>query len=847
MSKPIIPITIAYLAGLISGSIFNYFPITVITAIIVLIIIDIVFYKFNPPHLPFLFLIFLFGLFYYQLLSAPPAYNDISRYIDKDKITIEGIVYRPPDEYKRKTVAYIKAQKVYVKDRAKKVTGRIRLSIYNSTSPPFNFPLSKGGYRGVKEETEGLLEKEARLRYGDIIRFEAKLKMPRSFWNPGGFDYEVYLARQGIYATASISDKDDIEIIGSKGNPVLKKIFNAQEKIRSAINGSLTGPPAAILLAMIIGDTTGLTDEIRDAFMASGTTHILSISGSHLGLIAVLIFFAVRFILSLLPEKLLIRITIYTTPTKIAAITTIIPVVAYTLISGAQIATVRSMIMILVFILAVLVDRGSEILNSLALSCLILLLIDPLSIHDISFQLTMVSVLFIAMAIEMRRLGRLEGEGNLHSIKDKALAYLFITIAVSLGTAPIVAYYFRQVPWVGLFANSIVVPFAGFVIVPLGLLSSIVSLFTGNIFLSGLNETLLNLFYGIVRLFSHIPYAEIHIASPGIFYLSLFYILVFLLYRQRQINYKAAAFIALMLFTLIARPLIAQINRDFKVTFLDVGQGDSAVIEFPDRKVMVIDGGGIMSETFDIGKVVIAPYLWDKGIHSIDYIVLTHPQLDHVGGLSYLLEKIRTNEVWKNKDEGNSFVYKRFENLIKGKNIQQKTQLQDMLIEANDVKVAAINNIDENQRTSINDNSVVLKISSKGYSFLFTGDIENRAQDGLVKGADLKSNVIKVPHHGGKSSFNDGFIKAVSPEFAVISVGYQNRYKHPSPEQIEAYEKIGAKIFRTDMDGAILMNISDNKINIKTYAETRLKKINLTSPFLKIIKMEGDNVRKLWR
>ena len=515
---------------------------------------------------------------------------------------------------------------------------------------------------------------------------------------------------------------------------------------------------------MIIGDTTGLTDEIRDAFMASGTTHILSISGSHLGLIAVFIFFFMRLLIGLLPEKTLLRITLYTTPTKIAAMTAILPVIFYTLISGAQIATVRSMIMILVFILAILVDRGNEILNSLALSCLIILLIDPLSIHDISFQLTMVSVLFIALAIEIRRQmtseGKGKGEGLINSVKGKIITYLFITIAVSLGTAPIVALYFRQVAWVGLFANSIVVPFAGFITVPLGLLSSIISVFTGTFFLSGLNELLLNLFYGLVRLFAQIPYAERHIASPGTFYLSLFYILVFLLYRERQINYKAIVFIGLMLFALIARPLISQLNRDFKITFLDVGQGDSAVIEFPDKKVMVIDGGGIFSETFDIGRAVLAPYLWDRGIYTIDYLVLTHPQLDHVGGFPYLLEKMKIKEVWENGDEGGSIAYRRFAGLIKKKGVLQKTELSEMKADIRDVKVLVIDSL---TGASINDRSIVLRISNADYSLLFAADIEKGAQEALLKYDGIKSNIIKVPHHGARSSLNEDFIKSRKP------------------------------------------------------------------------------------
>ncbi|OGW51778.1 MAG: DNA internalization-related competence protein ComEC/Rec2 [Nitrospirae bacterium RBG_19FT_COMBO_42_15] len=845
MSKPIIPITIAYLVGLIFGSIFNYFPITVIAAIIFFIIIEIILHKYNPPvspftpfrdksltgfskgglrnHIPFLFLVFLFGLFYYQLLSAPPSYNDISKYIDREKTIIEGVVYQPPEEYERKDIVYIKTQKVYINDRVRQAAGRLRLSIYNN---------------------------DIKLRYGDIIRFEAKLKKPRSFWNPGTFDYEAYLARKGVYALASIGEKNQIEIIGNTGNMFFIRLFEMRDRIKKAVTNSLTGPPAAILLAMIIGNTTGLTDEIRDTFMASGTTHILSISGSHLGLIVVFIFLITRFIIGLLPEKLLLRITMYTTPTKIAAAITIVPVIFYALISGAQTATIRSLIMILVYILAVLVDRGNEILNSLALSALIILLIDPLSIHDISFQLTMVSVLFIALAIELKRQWAKKDKPDIveaktdftHSISEKVFLYLFITIAVSLGTAPIVAFYFRQVAWVGLFANSIVVPFAGFLIVPLGLLSSIISVLTGIFFFSGLNEFLLNLFYSLVKLFAQIPYAEIHIASPGIFYLSLFYILVFLLYRQRQMNYKAIFFIGLMLFSLIARPLISQFDRNFKVTFLDVGQGDSAVIEFPDRKIMIIDGGGIFSETFDIGRAALAPFLWDKGIHAINYMVLTHPQLDHVGGFPYLLEKMKIKEVWENSDEGESIAYRRFDGLIKSKGILRKTELSDMKTDIRDVKVSVIG---ARERASINDRSIVLKISNGDYSLLFAADIENKAQEALLKHDSIKSNIIKVPHHGAKSSLNEDFIRAVSPEIAVVSVGYQNRYRHPSSEHIEGYEKVGARIFRTDKDGAIILKVNERGINIKTYKEAALKRINLSGGLWGIFSKETENIHKL--
>ncbi|MBI5181549.1 MAG: MBL fold metallo-hydrolase [Nitrospirae bacterium] len=301
-----------------------------------------------------------------------------------------------------------------------------------------------------------------------------------------------------------------------------------------------------------------------------------------------------------------------------------------------------------------------------------------------------------------------------------------------------------------------------------------------------------------------------------------------------------------MLFTIFAKIITARLDNSFKVTFLDVGQGDSAVIEFSDKKVMVIDGGGIMSETFDIGRAVLAPYLWDSGIYTIDYLVLTHPQLDHVGGFPYLLEKMRIKEVWENGDKGESIAYRRFAGLIKKKSVLQKTELSEMKADIRDVKVWVIRERERVRgRDSVNDRSIVLKISNVAHSLLFTADIEKGAQKALLKYDGIKSNIIKVPHHGAKSSFNEDFIKAVNPRIAVISVGYQNRYRHPSPEHIEAYEKIGAKIFRTDRDGAIIVNINDNKINIKAYAETRLRRIDISSKLLRILKAECENIHKL--
>jgi competence protein ComEC len=234
--------------------------------------------------------------------------------------------------------------------------------------------------------------------YDDRVSLTGRIHPPRGFRNPGGFDYPAYLARQGVYAVLSIKHGSDVRVL-EQGTGILRAIQALRERIRQAILASLHGEGSAILLAMTIGEEGSLTDDLRERFMAAGVTHIISISGSHLGMVAVICFWITKQALFLLPERSYHWITIHADPRKIAALVTVVPVTFYAFLAGGQIATIRSLIMILAALAALILDREGDLLPALSLAALITLLTDPQALFDISFQLSYLSVLSIVFVV----------------------------------------------------------------------------------------------------------------------------------------------------------------------------------------------------------------------------------------------------------------------------------------------------------------------------------------------------------------------------------------------------------------------------------------------------------------
>lgn len=852
MGRPLIKVACVFLAGLILGQALIYFPVSVLILLSLAILSEAVLLirlrrrGLALPNTQLLFAILLAAMVYHYLMATYHPSNEVSRFIGKNKITLTGYIDGPLIHYPDRSVVILETQQVTADGLQEEVKGRVRLR----GSGPF-----LGQYQ-----------------YGDILQVQVALRAPRGFLNPGLFNYGEYLRHQGIVAEATVSRSLDATKIGERQSILLRDVYAWREKIRLAALHSLRDEPLAIFLAMIVGETGHLTNTLRDHFMASGTTHILSISGSHLGLVAIVVFPLTRLAILSLPPGWLVRMGLYCTASQGAALVTVLPVVFYALLAGGQVATIRSLIMILVYLLAVLIRREDNLLHALALAVILILLWDPRALGEISFQLSYGSVLMMALAIEWFRSPTVP-QGFRQRLLEKGKLYLMITLAATLGTAPLVAYYFNQVSWAGIFSNLLVVPIAGLVIVPLGLFCAMASLFFEQpiLPLAGLLQGLYGLFYGAARLFSELPWAELRVASPSLIQMVTFYLSLAILAslwvgrpfnfaqmgpRFGKLRWIIPGFIILLLPIVgTAYPSMPGFSKPIRITFLDVGQGDSAVIQFPDNQVMVVDGGRAFGE-FDLGRLVVAPYLWDQGIHHIHYLVASHPQLDHIGGLVFLMERFSIGEVWTNGIEREGEFYWQFRTTLDQKGLLERKISREeapqfigpCLVHFLNppVSFSAKDSIQLSRSSPAENNrSLVFKLSCHSYSFILTGDIEKGAERELSDwGESLEATVMKVPHHGSRGAMESAFLEAVSPKVAVISAGVHNPYGHPAPVVVSAYQKLGSRVFRTDEQGAIMIEATEDILRVRKFSDLILSPVRWDS---KMLFAEWENMKRLVR
>ncbi|MFZ5861285.1 MAG: DNA internalization-related competence protein ComEC/Rec2 [Nitrospirota bacterium] len=675
------------------------------------------------------------------------------------------------------------------------------------------------------------------LRYGDRVQLTAQFRPPRGFRNPGLFDYGRWLEQRGIVATATVKP-GVIKRIGHVPSPLLDPIYDWRERIRVAAITSLPPATAPIFLAMVTGETGYLTSELRERFMASGTVHLLSISGSHLGLIALIIFAVVRLAVLRLPERLLLRVTMRVIPSQIAAAVTVVPVTFYALLAGGQIATMRSLLMILVYLFAVLIHRHGDLLNLLAFAAIALLAWDPHALADVSFQLSFLSVWCIAVALEWSSAHEPAPEESdatrrRQRLRSTVAALLITSLAAGVGTAPLVAYHFQQVNWVGAIANPVIIPLAGALVVPLGLVSGVAAAVAASptLPLAEWNAAVLDLLLRAVDFFASWPLATIHVAAPSIAVLAAWYLIMSMLVDRRVKPWKRG--LAGGLLILLAVPALVgtpswMSSAKLEVTFLDVGQGDSAVVRFPSGRIMVVDGGKRFHE-LDAGRLVLAPTLWNQGARRIDYLVATHPQLDHIGGLAFVADRFPIGEAWINGRRPDTRAAQAFDAALTGRGVPTSVvpRAQPLWIDA--VRVWRVNPLAEApftplpHRASDNDRSIVVRVEYGRASFLLTGDVESEGER-LMAAADprwhlLRSTVLKIPHHGSRGALDPDFLRAVAPKVGVISVGATNTYGHPDPKTLKAYSRLKTALFRTDVDGAITMVTDGTRLHVFRYED----------------------------
>jgi competence protein ComEC len=829
MRKPIIPLTLAYITGLLLGHGFLYFPYTICIVVLLCLLTAGLFTWFdigtNQRIAPARYFLIagscLIGMAAYLYSAAWLPSDHYTRHFTPDKAPHEiiGTIASPLDRDPDKT-GFIAALREL---DGKQVTGKVRVS--------------------VREELSSI-------GYGDIIRTTGKLFEPGGYNNPRGFDYAAFLAQGGMYLIMSVKNAEEIEIL-SRGTGLFRIIQDWRERIRQAFLASTSGDGSAILQAMVLGEEGRLTDELRDRFMAAGVTHIISISGSHLGMVAVLCFGLIRWLLFMMPERYYHRLTLYTDPKIIAAWLTLPLVVFYTLLAGGQTATVRSLIMVSAGLLALILNRENALMHALALAALFILIVSPQAIFDISFQLSFLSVLVIGCIVSLWNELQLKAETRFLKIRNSALLLIIISLSTGLATGPLVAYYFNQLSFAGIVSNLIIVPFAGLVVVPFGLFSGILSLFFQRLPSAGLNQMASDTFIGAVSFFSRLPFAEFHPPAPSVVWLifyAVFFILLFIHARERLLSrfkpFEASSRVSRLpvigmtlagICLLLPLALFFMPQQRAMVSFPDVGQGDCALIELPGGKTILIDGGGARDNRFDIGRRVLAPYLWNKGIHRLDLVVLSHPHPDHMNGLIAVLKKFEVAAVWESGRDMDLPGHDEFSRAIDDKKIRRRfVSADDPPAPLGEATVSVLHprkGFDAHDRQAYaaeNNRSLVLKVTLEGKELLFTGDIGLEAESDIMRTMpDMKADLVKVPHHGSKSSSSDAFVSQMRPEVAIVTVGRGNPYHHPFAEVLARYEKSGAQICRTDRDGAVTLGVNNGKFAIQRWNDLILRRIDL--------------------
>ena len=652
---------------------------------------------------------------------------------------------------------------------------------------------------------------------GDSIRFSAHIRKVRNFKTPGAFDYENWWALRGIKIKGYCNSQLRLAVLKDHGREFSSSIHIGIQKIRHKIMKDIDAffrdqDSRAVAMALLTGEKAWFGPKFREVFSMLGLGHLLAVSGLHMALVALFTGGFVRFLLGR-SEWVLLHLDVR----MISCMAAVAACFFYAALAGFSPSSLRAFIMVAVIGISLFIRRPYTLLNSLALAALILLVLSPFYLFDISFQLSFFVVFFlIQYAPFLTRPGKYFGR--------RIVELSLLSIASFIFASPLVAFYFHRFALLAIPLNIIAVPLTEFLILPwllTGLVHSVMFNFLPNIFWS-FSLLFMSLLKDLVTGCAAIPGVNSHVLPPSIAQVCLI-TAFFMVLPAARISKKARSLVFVVIgafFFLLAQGIYHRRYSDELVLHVpDVGQGLCQVVEFPYGKVMVTDVPG--SQGFDVGRMVVAPFLRRLGISRIDVLAVSHPEMDHMAGIPSILKEFEVRQLWMpTYDNPGLAAWSETMELANKKNIPVKRRNRISKVSMGPgatVTVIPCRKCPDSM--SRNARCLVFSLEYKSKTILLTGDIDKWREKRLARSLDISSQILMVPHHGSRTSSSISFLKAVSPHIAICSVGYKNVFHLPSRLVMKRYESLGIPVLRTDKDGTITVKIQGNGTGlVRTYS-----------------------------
>ncbi len=752
MKRPLLIVTISYILGIIIGVYFKQSILLILFAGIT----GSAFWKIIKKKKIIIIAICIVTclLSFLQINNLNNKYNKMYK-LDNENIAITGTVCSQIKETDYKYSVNIK------------IENKLKLTVYIDKK-----------------------ENVSKLEYGNKISVTGTYKKPTEKRNYKGYDYMKYLKTKKICGSLMVDG--EVKLIKTKKiNPIFTIINKLSLIFKQNLKKLLPEQEAELEQGILLGDTSDIESDIKDDFRECNLSHMLAVSGAHLS-------YLVLGINTVLSKK--------SFGIRRRKILSIMFILIFMVIVNMSPSVVRAGISTIIAIFATLIYRKQDTYTTISIALLLTLLNNPFAIFDVGLQLSYLATLSIIIFYS---------KFTQKQFNNKVKKYLYesamLTLSANILILPITIYEFNTIPINSIISNLLAGPLLGICII-LGMFTVIISIvcFPVSKLIAFPLQIILKILIKIIELISKIPFGNYTVKTPWFIVVFLTYaIIATLIYNKKRIT-KILTMITLIIFIVMQVCAFINIDGKLKIYFIDVGQGDSMLVKTVRGKNILIDGGGSKDPDYDIGEKILVPYLLDRRIKTLDYVIISHFDEDHATGVAQILGKIDVSSIILTRQLEENDIYRHILSIAKEKKIKLIYVKEGDVLKIGGIKISIIH--PENKlmiNNPMNNNSIVCKVEYNSFSMLLTGDIEMEAEELILrKNINLKADVLKVAHHGSKTSTTGEFLKAINPKVALIGVGKNNNFGHPSNEVIQRLKENGTRIYRTDENGEISITVN---------------------------------------